>query len=181
MLEKGYEAARNALQNELAQIEVDAEAYEESLANGGEWSGEVDDEGHILWDQSIIYKLKIEDTRLALREVRKAFVIALYHFWEDSVANWMALNGKQANHKEMEKYCSSEGYGPSPDLGAVRCLANHLKHGRNSTWDWLGQLRTGHPAFLPPQLSETLDLSEETLLKVAAAIFASGPTAPSGA
>ncbi|MGP4699893.1 hypothetical protein [Agrobacterium cavarae] len=172
MLEKGYKAARDSFENEIKRIEAEAKAYEDS----GEWIGEVDDEGYTLWEQSQVYDLQIEDIHSASFEVRKAFTIALYHFWEDSVARWMGLNGRQASHEEMELYCSHEGYGPSPDLGAVRCLANHLKHGRNSRNDWLVRLRTEYPSFLPPARSNIVGLSEQTLFKVAAVIFASGPT-----
>jgi len=177
MLEKGYTAARDSLHDEIERTTVEAAAYEEALANGGEWIGEYDEDGRILWEQSQMYEARINDVHSALFEVRKAFVIALYHYWEDSVANWMALNGKQASHEDMELYCSREGYGPSPDLGAVRCLANHLKHGRNSRNDWLVRLRNEHPFFLPPQRSKIFGFSEDTLFKVAAVIFASGPTA----
>jgi hypothetical protein len=177
MLEKGYKAARDSLEAEITRTETEAKAYETALANGGEWIGEVDDEGRTLWEQSQMYDLQIDDIHSALFEVRKAFVIALYHFWEDSAAHWMALNGKQASHEDMERYCSREGYGPSPDLGAVRCLANHLKHGRNSRNDWLVRLRDEHPTFLPPERSQIFGFSEDTLFKVAGVIFESGPTA----
>lgn len=174
MLEKGYSAARDSLENEIKRIEIESKAYETSLANGGKWIGERDEEGYTLWDQSRLYDLQIEDIHSALFEVRKAFVIALYHFWEDAAALW---NGKQATHEKLERYCSDVGYGPSPDLGAVRCLANHLKHGSNSHSDWLVQLRGKYPTFLPPQRGPIFVFWEDTLLKVAAAIYESGPTA----
>jgi hypothetical protein len=177
MLEKGYRAAQDSLEEELKRIEHDSAAYDLAVANGADLIAEYDEDGFRLWEQSQVYEAQIDDIHSALFEVRKAFVIALYHFWEDSAAHWMDLNGKQASHEDMELYCSREGYGPSPDLGAVRCLANHLKHGRNSRNDWLVRLRNEHPSFLPPQRSKIFGFSEDTLFKVVAVIFASGPTA----
>ncbi|WP_156941716.1 hypothetical protein [Mesorhizobium sp. WSM2561] len=174
MLEKGYVAARDALQAEIERTKIEAVAYEEALANGGEWIGELED-GRILWEQSQVYDAQIDDVHHALFEVRKAFVIALYHHWEHSAAGW---KGGYAAHDELAKYCAGEGYGPSPELGAVQCLANHLKHGPNSRTDWLGLLRNNYPSFLARGSGFLFGLSEDDLYKVAATILASGPGAP---
>jgi hypothetical protein len=174
MLEKGYTAARDALYAEIERTRTEATVYEESLSNGGKWMGDYED-GHLLWDQSQVYEAQINDVYSATFEVRKVFVIALYHFWEDSVAHWMKLDGKQATHEELSNYCAEKGYGPSPDLGAVQCLANHLKHGRNSRKNWLKRLNERHPSFLPETSSFIFGFSDDTLFKVAATIRASGP------
>lgn len=176
MLEKGYKAARDSLNEEVERTNVALIAYEQALDNGGEWIGEYDEDGHLLWDQSKVYEAQISDVHSALFEVRKAFVIALYHFWEDSVANWMQRAGKQTDHDKLAAYCRSQGYGPSPDLEAVRCLSNHLKHGRNSKTDWLARLKMANPSFLPQAQGLVFGISEDTLFKVAAAILASGPS-----
>jgi hypothetical protein len=174
MLEKGYVAARDTLQAEIERIEGEAEAYEKALAKGGEWIGEFED-GRVLWEQSQVYQAQIDDVHHALFEVRKAFVIALYHHWEDSAAGW---NGGDAKHGELATFCASEGYGPSPELDAVRYLANHLKHGRNSSTDWLSRLRKKYPTFLSQRPGVLFGLSEDDLYRVAAAILASGPDSP---
>ncbi|MUZ61427.1 hypothetical protein [Agrobacterium vitis] len=121
-----------------------------------------------------MFELQIDDTDSALFEVRKAFAIALYHFWEDSVADWMNLKG-QVKFEEMTAYCTSQGYGPSPDINAARYLANHLKHGRNSGTYWLRKLRDNYSSFLSGQQGFIFGFSEETLFKVATAISESGP------
>jgi hypothetical protein len=174
MLEKGYTAARDALLAEMERIETEARVYEESLANGGEWIGERED-GHILWEQSQVYDAQIRDTVQALAEVRAAFVIALYHHWERSAAEWM---GSDSTHEQLAKFCASMGYGPSPDLDAVRHLANHLKHGPNSRKNWLDKMREKHPLFLPPGPTPILGLSDDDLYRIAAIIMASGPPSP---
>ncbi|MDX0488826.1 hypothetical protein GOC53_00825 [Sinorhizobium medicae] len=175
MLEKGYIAARDALQAEIERVKIEAVAYEEALANGGEWIGERED-GYILWEQSQAYEAEINNVTHALFELRKAFVIALYHHWERSAAEWKG--GGYASHDELAKYCASEGYGPSPELSAVQCLANHLKHGPNSSRDWLDRLRKNYPSFLSHGQGFLFGLSEDDLYKVAATILASGPGAP---
>ena len=179
-LEKGYIAARDSLDNEIKRVDAEAEAYEKSLSEGGEWIGETDEDGRTLWDQSQVYEQEISEIYLASSEVRKAFIIALYHFWEDSVARWMKRDGKQILHSDMEKFCISEGYGPLTDLDAVRHLTNHLKHGRNSGTDWLAALNKKYPSFLPTRQSPFSGfyrdaVGEDTLYKVIAAISASGP------
>lgn len=175
LLEKGYRAASGALKDEIAQAEAASKAYETATANGGKIIGEWDDDGTLLWEQSQMYAIQIDDIHLALFEVRKAFVIALYHFWEDSVARWMKKKG-QITHEKMVDFCASQGYGPSPDIGAARCLANHLKHGRNSGKDWLASLEKDHPEFLPQPRGYLIGITEDTLYKVAAAIYGSGPS-----
>lgn len=174
MLQKGYEAARDTLYAEIANLEKESESYENDLANGGEWIGMTDEEGRTFWDQSQVYGYRIEDTHLALYQVRKAFVIAYYHFWEDSVAIWMNANS-QCKHPAMERFCAEQGYGPSPDLDAVRCLANYFKHGRNSRTDWRADLFKKHPAFMPSTSARLLVLSEDTMTKVLETVRSSGP------
>ncbi|TAY66481.1 hypothetical protein [Rhizobium leguminosarum] len=176
MLEKGYIAARDSLNEEIERIERDSAAYDLAVVNGADLIAEYDEDGHRLWEQSQVYEAQINDVHSALFEVRKAFAIALYHFWEDSVAGWMQRAGKQTDHDKLARYCASEGYGPSPDLEAVRCLANYLKHGRNSKTDWLAKLWDSNPSFLPQPKGFIFSLSEEALFKVAAAILASGPS-----
>ena len=175
MLEKGYVAARDSLNAEIERITRDSAAYEEALANGAEPIAEYDEDGNLLWEQSQVFEINIDDVHTALFEVRKAFAIALYHFWEASVAQWMKVSGKPIDHEKLVRYCASEGYGPSTDLEAVRCLVNYLKHGRNSRKDWLAKLRGVDPSFLPQARGATSVVSEDILFRVAAAILASGP------
>jgi len=174
MLEKGYAAARDYLEAEIQRTEAASQKYDEELANGGKWIGAYED-GHLLWDQSQVYQYEIDDVHRALFEVRKAFVIALYHYWEHSVAGWV---GKYASHEKLTEYCVSKGYNPPDELNAVRYLANHLKHGPNSQKDWLSHLRKKFPTFLLQNQGLLFGLSEDDLYKVVAVILASGPTEP---
>lgn len=176
LLEKGYAAARDALLAEIESIEAEARAYDEGLANGGEWIGERED-GQILWEQSQVFEYQINDAHYALAEVRNAFAIALYHHWERSALAW---KGSKATHRELAQYCASMGYGPSPDLDAVRHLANHFKHGPNSRKNWLAQMREKYPLFLPRGPSPVFGLSDDDLYTIAAVISASGPPPPQG-
>lgn len=174
LLKQGYEAARDALLGEVERTQAKASMYEEDLANGGEWIGERED-GHILWEQSQIYDAEIDDTYQALYEVRRAFIIALYHHWERSAASWL---GEDAGHAKLEQFCADNGFGPSPDLDAVRHLANHLKHGPASRSPWLDKMREKYPLFMPRVGTFAFGLSDDDITKVAAAILASGPPEP---
>lgn len=182
MLEKGYEAARDALVAEGERITAEKLAYEESVDNGAEWEEERDEEGHLLWTRSNAYDSDIEDTQHALNEVRKAFVIALYHHWEDSAARWKGPKGqkaKQYEHGDLVKYCEEMGYGPHPELEAVRCLTNHLKHGANSGKPWFELMQKASPQFLPRKTSAYLSLFDSDLYKIGTIILESGPTSRS--
>ena len=175
LLKQGYEGARDALLKEIERIRADARSYEEGLANGGEWIGERED-GHVLWDQTDVYEAETEDAHRALYEVRRAFIIALYHHWERSAARW--LGNDDARHEQLERYCASSGFGPSPDLNAVRCLANHLKHRPGSNSDWLIKLRKKHPSFLPHAQMSPFALSDADFETITTVILASGPPEP---
>jgi len=175
LLKQGFEAARDALLNEIERIKADARAYEEELANGGAWIGEMED-GHKLWDQSDLYEAKTDDAHRALYEVRRAFVIALYHHWERSAIGWLGRN--DATHEELERYCADSGFGPAPNLGAVRYLANHLKHKPGSNSRWFNKLRKEYPSFLPHVQTSPLALSDTDFETVATVILASGPPEP---
>lgn len=174
MLQKGYEAARDTLYAEIANLEKKAASYENDLSNGGKWIGETDEDGRTLWDQSQVYGYRIENNHLSLYQVRKAFVIAYYHLWEDSVALWMNANG-QCKHPVMERFCAEQGYGPSPDLDAVRCLANHFKHGQNANRDWRARLFDKYPTFMPFTSARLLRLSEDSMTKILETVRNSGP------
>jgi hypothetical protein len=175
LLKQGYEAARDALLKEIERIRADARAYEERLANGGDWIGERED-GHVLWEQTDVYEAETEDAHRALYEVRRAFIIALYHHWERSAARW--LGNDNASHKQLERYCASNGFGPSLDLNAVRCLANHLKHRPGANSDWLIELREKHPSFLPHVQMSPFALTDVDFETIATVILASGPPKP---
>lgn len=172
LLKQGYEAARDALLKEIENIQSKARAYEESLANGGDWIGEREDD-HVLWDQTDVLEAETDDAQRALYEVRRAFVIALYHHWERSAARW--LGDDEAHHDKLERFCAANGFGPSRDLGAVRCIANHLKHRPGSSSDWLNNLRKNHPTFLPHVQTSAFNLSDDDFDIIAAVILASGP------
>ncbi|WP_292899888.1 hypothetical protein [Nitratireductor sp.] len=175
MLKKGYTAARDSLEAEIKGTQAKAAAYQEHLANGGERICEYDADGYLLWEQSQVYDIEIEDARKAIFEIRKALVIALYHHWEHSAASW---KGSDASHGKLAEFCIEEGYGPSPDLSAVQYLVNYLKHGSNSRTDWLKRLRNEYPCFLTQLPGNELRLSEVDLDRVAAAIEATGPSSP---
>lgn len=175
LLKQGYAAARDALVKEIERVVVDARAYQERLANGGEWIGERED-GIVLWDQTHVFEMETEDAHKALYEVRRAFIIALYHHWERSAAKWLGKDN--ADHEKLARFCAASGFGPSPHLDAVRCLANHLKHRPGSKSNWLTKLRAESPLFLPHVQACPSILSDSDLETIAAVVLDSGPPQP---
>jgi hypothetical protein len=173
MLEKGYAAMRDALLAEAENIEKEARAYEDAIAlDESKRIEERDDEGYLLWEQSQIFELKISEVHEAILDFRKSFVVAAYHHWERHATVWC---GSPGTHEELVVNHTNKGYRSCPEIGAVRCLANHLKHGPNSKTKWLERLQKEFPAFLSCPTQEPLELSETDVDRVSTAVFATGP------
>lgn len=79
---RSFELSRTALEADVEKIRSDLAAY---LA-GDEWIGERTEHGHVLWDQERTYELDIEAAEEAIQDLRRTYVIAIYHRWERACA-----------------------------------------------------------------------------------------------
>lgn len=127
-----HETTADALHEELQRAKENALAYQEEVESGErEWIGERDEDGNIIWDQEQVHDMEIESKVEGQAAVRKAFILALYHHWERSARTWTGSDKR--DHDKLVAAVEAEGTPTHPRLGAVRDLANLLKHD-NDKW-----------------------------------------------
>lgn len=84
VLRRSAQTGLTALSNEDDKLDQQLKAYRQS----GKFEGEHDDEGFIFWERDGILEHGIASANEAAAELRKAFAIAAYHFWERMVRSW---------------------------------------------------------------------------------------------
>lgn len=131
ILLKSYSAAQDALNEVIDRQRDDAFAYQQELEMGGEWIGERDEDGAVIWNQEQILSHRVEEAEGASAALRKAFVISFYHHWERSALKWVGKD--RLDHLKLEAAVKALGYPIDPALDDVRLLVNTLKHD-NSKW-----------------------------------------------
>jgi hypothetical protein len=183
VLRKSSQAGLAALKHETIVLEQQLTDY----LRVGEFEGERDEEGHVLWEQDQILNIKITDAYDAQMELRKAFAITAYHHWERSVQRWIAhktgtANGSKMAYKELSKAATDIGYSPDSGLCRVVKLANTLKHNSEDGGDDLYQLWTDvfRPEFQkPPRFSDwasAIQLTDQHLNEIFDIVSRSGPS-----
>lgn len=135
-LRSSFGSTSRALQNELDAVRIEASQYRYSLENGGEWVGETDEEGFILWDQESLLKMREDVADEAIMASRKAYIITAYHYWERGMQTWTNSNSS-ANYDVLIKKAEGKGLIVHPRLVLVRDLANALKHNKKSAGERL--------------------------------------------
>jgi hypothetical protein len=182
-LQASFLSARDALAGEVARAKDEAVAYQQEVDREGEWIGECDEDGRILWDQADVLNMRIDTTNEALIALRKAFAIAVYHHWERSALRW--LDKKREDHDKLAIAVQALGYPIHPKLAAVRDLVNTLKHD-SGRWgcalikSWSDLFEQGYlPRAGWNAWYEAVRLSDEHVLEAISVVSASGPTAES--
>jgi hypothetical protein len=132
ILLKSYTSAQQALENDVEMAADDAFAYQQSREEGGKFIGERDDDGYIIWDQQDVLNDQHEMAQDALRSLRRAFAISLYHHWERGARAWTNAK-KGANHEDLVNGVEALGMKVHPNLQILRMIANLLKHD-NDAW-----------------------------------------------
>ena len=65
-------------------------------------------------------------------EVRKAFLLAVYHHWEAAVAAWAFQKTPKdsdiRSHKKLETKATELGHKPDPGMNVLSKIANLIKH-----------------------------------------------------
>lgn len=74
------DTAQNSIDDEATRKQLELDAYNATP----EFVGERED-GHTLWELDQVLEMDIERLGEALPELRRAFVLSAYHYWETSV------------------------------------------------------------------------------------------------
>jgi hypothetical protein len=145
-LRHAYQATDEALQIEIHKAQGDLEDYQEKIALDpsariGEWA----DDGSVIWELSDALDFEIDDRREALTDVRKSFIVTIYHFWERSAGRWTNRAGD--SHSDLIKGVQRLGVQISPKLEALKHAVNVLKHSNDARGK---ELLCSWPALFPP-------------------------------
>lgn len=160
--QSGLAAIRLAAETAEASLRAELTRKHQALAAynaAPEVIGERED-GHILCELDQQLEMDIARLEEALPELRRAFALAAYHYWETAVYRWHHLaygagaKKRLGPHEDLVKELAKLGqiephlsFSVHPDLEAVAKLANVLKHTSADSWEWL----TDHcPAILQP-------------------------------
>ncbi len=142
-LEAGFMTSAAALSDRRAQLLRGLEEYVATVEGGGERIGEWED-GHRLWEQDQVLEMQIDDAEASVMDLRKAYILAVYHHWERSARRWTGLSG-WTKHQRLATAARDLGYPIDERLERVRDLVNTLKH--NSA-DRASQLFASWPGVL---------------------------------
>lgn len=187
---RGYNRRGQVYQSGLAAIRLAAETAEASLRAeltrkhqalaaynaAPEIIAEYED-GVMVWHLDRVLWTDIERLTEALHELRRAFALSAYHYWETSVYRWHHLaygagaKKRLGPHEDLVKELAKLGqiepdlsFRVHPDLEAVAKLANVLKHTSADSWQWLiGQC----PEPLKPLFPAPSDRHTPVMLTVA--------------
>jgi len=132
-LDKAFSLALRSLLDEEQNLRSQLEAYQAHVKGGGERIGEWDpDEGYSLWEHDDDLSMEIEDAEESQKDLRKAYMLAIYHHWERAAQRWTG-SGPHAKFKTLVLKTQEAGYSIDEGLVGLRDLVNALKH-NNATW-----------------------------------------------
>lgn len=126
-LRDSFSAAVEGIRNH---IWMETEAWRSGTGEYGE-AIQYTEDGDVVFDPSDVYPFKIEALAEAHAELRKAFAIAIYHYWERNIRVFCALpNGK---HAELQAAAGTLGVQRPSSFARVHRLANALKHNNRTS------------------------------------------------
>lgn len=181
IIHQAFVAARRALDAAFAEQQDSLKEYLEEVANGLDAIEEHDEDGHLLWSQDQVLRMRIEDAAEALQSLSKATVISAYHIWEDAARNFTG-RGQNAKHAALVEALAKRGVEAHSDLDWITRLVNTLKHGNAVKGRELHELKPDlfHPAFNPNENHiawyDAIVISPDTVELVIERLGRSGPT-----
>lgn len=180
-LRSGFETASKTLSKELDDVRTAATQYRQSMENGGDWIGERDDDGSILWDQENLLEMQEDAAHDTLLAFRKAYVITAYHHWERGMQSWTKSNSS-AGFSDLLKKAEDRGLIVHERLELVRDLANTLKHNKKSAGQrllskWPDLFRPGLQPDKVRDWYEAMNLEDADVYEVFDIVARSGPRA----
>jgi hypothetical protein len=182
VLRSSFHSAVEALEGGVKNAQSQAAQYSASVDAGGERIGERDEDGHVLWDQEDVLRMRLETCEEALMALRKAFVISVYHHWERWIRAWTG-SGHSADHDKLVRRAIEKGLIVHEKLDAVRNLTNVLKHNKGTSGEnlWATWSDLFSPDFRPRQRGSdwysAVHLRNCHILEILDVAAQSGPTA----
>lgn len=188
--ERGLKYLENGFQSAVSALETDAELartalrdYKDSIAQGRGFIEECDEETLSPFEKERILEMNIEACEEALMELRKAFVVGLYHHWERGVRRW--VGSKNGKHRKLVDEIEKKGVKVDQKLEALQHLVNTLKHDSDN---WGLKLMQSWGSVLRPNAQSSINalnigwyqavcLTDEHVLEVIRIVSASGPVA----
>lgn len=184
-IEQAYRAAIRGITQEIDQKKAAAYDYARHIEAGGEPIEERDEEGRLIWTNAELLDATIHTAEDALMSLRKAYAVALYHYWERSALHWTGKASEE--HDKLAVRVEGMGIPVDPRLHALRDLANLLKHANTK---WGERLHESWSELFPSDFwlptnggwradwYEQVSLTEDQFGKVLAIVRASGPINP---
>ncbi len=123
-LRDSFTAAAKGIQDKRRE---ETEAWE-ALVQSEDYRDQLEfaEDGSTLFDPADVYNYKMETLEEAYAELRKAFAMAIYHYWERKIRVFCKLS--DGKHAELEAAAEKLGIEIPADFGRVHRLANALKH-----------------------------------------------------
>ena len=138
-------------------------------------------------------RMHITSVENSLYELRGAFALSAYHFWETSISLWYLEDNPNETDKDLRGYAgltramvklhrhdSALPETPDSDLEAVCHLSNILKHASQRSCEWMKEnappeLNSIIIQITQRPLARSIQLTEEQLKWVFCVIRRSGP------
>lgn len=180
-LRLAYVQASTALEANVDRVKEDAIGYQNAVEEGQPPIEERDEDGYLISSQDQVYEMEYEAAEEALRSLRKAFVVALYHHWERGARAWTHADQWKDKHTQLLKKVQALGVQIDPGLAVVHMIANLLKHDND---DWGNRVRAARSDLIDsiqitlPNRTEwyyAVVIPDATLLQFFDAVAASGP------
>jgi Ni/Co efflux regulator RcnB len=179
ILSRSYASAWSALAGDVERAADDAFGYQQALEEGAEFIGDRDEDGNVIWSREEELDHDHQVAEEALRTLRRAYVISMYHHWERGVRTWTGDNDTRG-HAKMVKKLAKLGLQVHPKLEVVRIVTNLLKHDND---DWgqrllvvdSGLVDQGSTRSFVPGWYDRVVLSDNHMTEFFNAVAASGP------
>lgn len=127
--ESGLDCLRDSFTAAVEGIQVklreESEAWDSETGDYG-IETQFAENGSVVFDPGDVYSYKVEALEDAHVELRKAFAIAIYHFWERKMRTYGKL--EKGDHKIFTEVAESLGIEIPSEFARVYRLANALKH-----------------------------------------------------
>lgn len=145
------------------------------------------------FDNEILRRMHVTSVKDSVYELRNAFALSAYHFWETSIYRWYLEDNPTETAKNLGSYPKLKSVmaklherdprlpnAPDPNLEAVCRLANILKHTSSKSCEWMKnhappKLQSIKDQIGQMQPGQSVRLSTENLTWIFDIIRRSGP------